>query len=502
MANVNLVKFKKGAFSLVKSVSSKDPSTLYIGYNKGNSDTSLLQSMWVGNYQITSNVRDLFQGIDGTITPSFSTPANYTTLSYVNIKSGAADVSTLYVYTAGQATSAMQYYYNTANASIADIRSKITNYLTKSNIIAAIDNKGILITTNTTDNNISIGASIDKSTIKFNAQGQMYADIGGGLGDVNASISSLNTSVKTLENTISGGVVHSVSAIPNTAITIGGTATDPSVGVNFDTASINIINNKLSVIGLTETAINDVSAKIYYKLVRGADASGDTSILTTYSLKRYKKIGTTETELGTAGTIDLQKEYFIKSGSVVTYDGKDYINLIFNTNTGIDSSVLIEATSLVDVYTGSEYIDVTNHTIIADTDELWSNMITGNSLFSTHVDKDGVSTTIGGLGLNVYTGGGGFSGHGGNDDVSTLGAILNRIDASIVNVSTRLTNSVTTINTTITDVSKGLATTIINVANSSTRLITVQTSLTNLTDTVTDLSTNVYSSLVWTEITA
>ena len=471
MANVNLVKFKKGAFSLVKSVSSKDPSTLYIGYNKGNSDTSLLQSMWVGNYQITSNVRDLFQCIDEAITPSFSTPANYTTLSYVNIKSGAVDVSTLHVYTADQATSAMQYYYNTANASIADIRSKIPNYLTKSNIIADTTNKGIIVTTNPSNNNVSIGLSVDGTTIKVNTNGSIYANIDGSLSDVNASISRLDTSVTALETTISGGVVHSVSAIPNTAITIGGTATNPSVGVNFDTTTINVIDNKLSVIGLTETAINDVSAKIYYKLVRGGDAEGDTSILTTYSLKRYKKIGTTETELGTAGTIDLQKEYFIKSGSVKNYNGIEYIELVFNTNTGINSSVLINAKDLVDVYTGSEYINVTSHAIITDTTQLWSDMITGTGLHYTEPDSGQISINmLGGLGLGLYTGGGGFSGYNAlveMQDSSTLGAILNRIDASIVNVSTRLSDSVTTINSSLID-----------------------------------LSTNVYSSLVWTEITA
>lgn len=69
-------------------------------------------------------------------------------------------------------------------------------------------------------------------------------------------------------------------------------------------------------------------------------------------LKRYtiKQGGTAVT----GGTIDLPKDYFVTSGSLVDVDGKKNIKLVLNTpEQTVDSSVLIPVNDLVDVYTGS-----------------------------------------------------------------------------------------------------------------------------------------------------
>lgn len=160
--------------------------------------------------------------------------------------------------------------------------------------------------------------------------------------------------------------VASVGATANGGIEIGGTATEPTVGIKLDPASGNAAT--LGAAGLMVT-IPEVTVPEYTikKL-----ATATTGYLASYQLE---KDGVKAGEV-----INIPKDYLVKSAEIKTStgtadpsklpEGSKYIDFVINTydtasGTGTESHIYLDVQSLVDVYTAGNGIEISEANAIS-----------------------------------------------------------------------------------------------------------------------------------------
>lgn len=176
--------------------------------------------------------------------------------------------------------------------------------------------------------------------------------------------------------------VASVGATANGGITVGGTATAPTVGIKLDTKAGNAAT--LSADGLMVTIPEvDVPEYTISKL-----ATATTGYLASYQLQ---KDGT-----GIGDVINIPKDYLVKSAEVKTSTGDGdpsgfpagtkYIDFTINTydtsaGTGTTSHIYLNVEDLVDVYTAGNGIEISDANVVS------AKVVAGNGL---SVDASGI----------------------------------------------------------------------------------------------------------------
>lgn len=161
--------------------------------------------------------------------------------------------------------------------------------------------------------------------------------------------------------------VASVGATANGGIEIGGTATEPTVGIKLDPTQGNAAT--LSAAGLMVT-IPEVTVPVY-DIVKDAD-SGDYA-----AIYHLTKDGT-----NTGAAINIPKDLFVKSGEIVDNPagqpaGK-YIKLTLQNQ---DEPIYINVADLVDAYTAGNGITISATNVVS------AKVVAANGL---SVDTDGV----------------------------------------------------------------------------------------------------------------
>lgn len=166
--------------------------------------------------------------------------------------------------------------------------------------------------------------------------------------------------------TLANEKVASVGATENGGIAIGGTATEPTVGIKLDPTSGNAAT--LGEAGLMVT-IPEVTVPEYTikKL-----ATATTGYLASYQLE---KDGVKAGEV-----INIPKDYLVKSAEIKTSTGtadpsklpkgSKYIDFVINTydtasGTGTESHIYLDVQSLVDVYTPGNGIEISGANTIS-----------------------------------------------------------------------------------------------------------------------------------------
>lgn len=165
--------------------------------------------------------------------------------------------------------------------------------------------------------------------------------------------------------------VASVGATANGGIEIGGTATEPAVGIKLDPATGNAAT--LGAAGLMVT-IPEVTVPVY-DIVKDAD-SGDYA-----AIYHLTKDGT-----NTGAAINIPKDLFVKEGKVVDNPtgqpaGK-YIELTLQNQT---NPIYINVADLVDAYTEG------NGITISTTNEISAKVVAANGL---SVDASGIAMAL------------------------------------------------------------------------------------------------------------
>lgn len=160
--------------------------------------------------------------------------------------------------------------------------------------------------------------------------------------------------------------VASVGATANGGIEIGGTATEPTVGIKLDATAGNAAT--LSENGLMVT-IPEVTVPEYTIKKLTTATSG---YLTSYQLE---KNGVKAGEV-----INIPKDYLVKSAEIKTStgtadpsklpEGSKYIDFVINTHdtatgTGTESHIYLDVQSLVDVYTSGNGIEISETNVIS-----------------------------------------------------------------------------------------------------------------------------------------
>lgn len=166
--------------------------------------------------------------------------------------------------------------------------------------------------------------------------------------------------------TAADGKVASVSAAENKGIEIGGTATNPTVGIKLAGTTGNAAT--LGADGLMVT-IPEVDVP-EYTIVKLETATA--GYLASYQLQ---KGGT-----GVGAVVNIPKDYLVKSASVKTSTGASdpsgfpsgtkYIDFVVNTydtssGSGTESHIYLNVQDLVDVYTPGNGIDISNSNVIS-----------------------------------------------------------------------------------------------------------------------------------------
>lgn len=160
--------------------------------------------------------------------------------------------------------------------------------------------------------------------------------------------------------------VKSVSATANKGIAIGGTATEPSVGIKLSTAAGNAAS--LSADGLMVT-IPEVTVPEYTISKLSTATSG---YLASYQLQKDN--------VGIGDIINIPKDYLVKSAEVKTSTGDGdasglpagtkYIDFTINTydsasGSGTTSHIYLNVEDLADVYTAGNGIDISNANVVS-----------------------------------------------------------------------------------------------------------------------------------------
>lgn len=170
--------------------------------------------------------------------------------------------------------------------------------------------------------------------------------------------------------------VTRVAATANKGIEIGGTSQTPTVGIKLDPTQGNVTLS-LGANGLKAkdtTALRDVTGQNFIKK-SGTNVEGHLNL--TYNNKT-KKINLEGFESAVIASIDATA--FIKDGMINTvelvtdpesHDPGTYLVITFNTDAGKDA-IYLDVTSLIDVYQGTNGVQVTGkdiHLIIDPTSE-------------------------------------------------------------------------------------------------------------------------------------
>lgn len=173
--------------------------------------------------------------------------------------------------------------------------------------------------------------------------------------------------------TAADGKVASVSAAENKGIEIGGTATNPTVGIKLAGTTGNAAT--LGADGLMVT-IPEVDVPEYTIAKLETATAG---YLASYQLQ---KGGT-----GVGAVVNIPKDYLVKSASVKTSTGASdpsgfpsgtkYIDFVVNTydtSSGSESHIYLNVQDLVDVYTPGNGIDISDSNVIS------AKVVAGNGL--------------------------------------------------------------------------------------------------------------------------
>lgn len=186
--------------------------------------------------------------------------------------------------------------------------------------------------------------------------------------------------------------VKSVSATANKGIVIGGTATEPSVGIKLSTASGNAAS--LSADGLMVT-IPEVTVPEYTITKLSTATSG---YLASYQLQKDN--------VGIGDVINIPKDYLVKSAEVKTSTGAGeasglpagtkYIDFTINTydsatGSGTTSHIYLNVEDLVDVYTPGNGIDISDANVVS------AKVVAGNGLI---VDSNGIKMGLASASVN------------------------------------------------------------------------------------------------------
>lgn len=170
--------------------------------------------------------------------------------------------------------------------------------------------------------------------------------------------------------------VTRVAATPNKGIEIGGTTRTPTIGIKLDPTQGNVTLS-LGANGLKAedtTALRDVIGQNFIKK-NGTDVEGHLNL--TYNTET-KKINLEGFDSSIIASIDATA--FIKDGMINTvelvtnpesHDPGTYLVITFNTDAGKDA-IYLDVTSLIDVYQGTNGVQVTGkdiHLIIDPTSE-------------------------------------------------------------------------------------------------------------------------------------
>lgn len=157
--------------------------------------------------------------------------------------------------------------------------------------------------------------------------------------------------------------VSSVTATANGGIAIGGTATEPTVGIKLDPATGNAAT--LSAAGLMVT-IPEVDIPEYSIVKLGTATDG---YIATYQLQKDG--------VQAGVNIDIPKDYLVKSAEIKTSAGEGdpsglpagskYIDFVINTKvgTGEESHIYLDVQSLVDAYTAGNGITISDANVIS-----------------------------------------------------------------------------------------------------------------------------------------
>lgn len=179
--------------------------------------------------------------------------------------------------------------------------------------------------------------------------------------------------------TSADGKVASVSA-GNNGISVGGTATAPTVGLKISSDSGNLA--QIASDGLKVVAPE-------YSITK--DATAQSGFLATYHLTKDN------VEVGTA--INIPKDYLVKSAEVKVATGSDasgfpagttYIDFVVNTydttsGSGTESHIYLNVETLVKTHTAGNGIS------ISDTNVISAKVVTANGL---SVDSDGIKMAV------------------------------------------------------------------------------------------------------------
>lgn len=180
--------------------------------------------------------------------------------------------------------------------------------------------------------------------------------------------------------------VKSVGATANKGIEIGGTATEPTVGIKLSTATGNAAS--LSADGLMVT-IPEVTVPEYTITKLSTATSG---YLSSYQLQKDN--------VGIGDVINIPKDYLVKSAEVKTSTGTGdasglpagtkYIDFTINTydsasGSGTTSHIYLNVEDLVDAYTAGNGIDISDANVVT------AKVVAGNGL---SVDSDGIKMAV------------------------------------------------------------------------------------------------------------
>lgn len=195
-----------------------------------------------------------------------------------------------------------------------------------------------------------------------------------------SSVSGLQEAVGQLQSDVAGlktGKVNAVTAGDN-SVTIGGTATDPTVAVKIDPEEGNLLTSGES--GLKVKAPE-------YTIEKEADATE--GYLATYVLKKDG--------VQAGQKIDIPKDYLVKSASIKTSsgeedpsgfpDGTKYIDFVINTvgSDGTESHIYLNVEDIAVAYTAGNGIDISE----------------GNAISAKVVAENGLSVNASGIKLAV-----------------------------------------------------------------------------------------------------
>lgn len=195
--------------------------------------------------------------------------------------------------------------------------------------------------------------------------------------------------------TVAEGKVASVTATADKGIEVGGSATEPTVGIKLDTTAGNAAS--LSAKGLMVT----IPAAAEYAITKLETATD--GYFATYQLQKNG--------VASGVNIDIPKDYLVKSASIKTAgkddpsgfaEGTKYIDFVINTKvgTGNEDHIYLNVEDLVDVYTAGNGIEVSEANVIS------AKVVSENGL---SLDATGIKlslasgTTAGAMSVAQYT---------------------------------------------------------------------------------------------------